>query len=105
MRVIRYFPESDMRNGHDGLAKIASKAGINMQTINNGEFVIFVNRRKTHIKMFASSNVIAHYKSMNGKIDPAIIQHLPNCFEGGVIDYDKAITRVLKKEFPKYFES
>lgn len=102
MRIIRYFPDTDLRNGHDGLTGLAKKNGINVNRLDVGEFVVFVNKSKTSIKMFAPPNVIAYYKSTNGKINPAVIQHLPNCFDGGSIDYDKAILKVVKKEFPQY---
>lgn len=101
MRIVRYFPDADMRNGHDGLFKLAKKNGVDIRTIGNEEFVVFVNRRKNHVKMAAPGNVIAHYKSYEGKIDPRVIQHLPNAFNGGKIDYDRAMLKVLRSEFPR----
>lgn len=102
MKIIRYFSDVDMRNGHNGLRQIARDEGIDLRRVPEGQFVIFMNKKKNCLKMFASYNVLAHVKLDEGKIDPRVIAHIPACFNGREIDYDKALRKVMRREFPKY---
>lgn len=103
-RLVKFFPDSDLRAGHDGLARKASNAGISVSNLQKGEMLAFVNTRKNKLKIFASGGVMAYYRARLGeKIDPRIIQHLPDCFNGAEINYDKAMTKVLEKHFPQWF--
>ena len=99
MRVVRVFFDVSMSNGHLGLSKIARDHKIQIEKLPQHEFVVFVNRPKTSIKMYAPGNVIAHYRGSR-RIDMRTIQHLPNVFAGGNLNYDKAIAKVLEKELP-----
>lgn len=99
MKVVRFFPESDMRNGHAGLFSIAKKAGVDMRTLGPGEYVIFVNNQKNKVKMFAGHQVMAYLRLDKGTLDLRTIAHIPNYFEGGEIKYEKALLKVLEKEF------
>jgi len=38
------------------------------------------------------------------KMDPRVINLLPEYFNGAEIQYDKAVERVLRKSFPKWFK-
>jgi hypothetical protein len=99
-KILRYFPETDMRNGHDGLTKIAQKQGIRVDQLGLGEFVLFVNRNLNHAKLFTPGNVIAHLRMPNRhKIDPRTISLIPKFFNGTKINYTGALKEVLYKEF------
>lgn len=99
-KIIRFFPEVDMRNGHDGLRKLARKEGVNVDALGAGEYVIFLNRSKRMVKMFASGNIIAFLKMAdNKKLDPRTIALIPRYFNGSKINYDAALEAVLNKEF------
>lgn len=102
-KIIRYFPDSNLRSGHRGLAMLAAKNGIKVNSLGAGEFLIFVNKRQNMLKMFASGNIIAHYKKEDGsRIDPRTIAHIPRHFSGSKINYDAALVQVLRREFKGY---
>ena len=96
-KIIRYFPDTHLGAGHDGLSKIARHAGHDPAELRSGEYLIFVNRSKTGVKLFAPNNTIAYYKH-KGKLDLRTIAKLPYCFSGGRINYDKALTKVLAED-------
>lgn len=101
-KIVRYFSDVHLGNAHAGLFRLASKEGINMKAIGSGEYVVFVNRAQTAFKMFAQGNVIAHYKNpANRRIDPKTIVELPRYFNGGAINYDAALKKVIEREFKK----
>lgn len=101
-KIVRYFSNIDLRNGHDGLASIAKKAGIFVSELETGEFALFVNRKQTALKMYTQGLLIAHLRLPNGRrINPKTIAMLPNFFNGSEIRYNKALEAVLQKEFPK----
>lgn len=101
-RVIRYFPDTHLGNGHDGLAKIAEKNGINVKDLAWGEFVIFTNRKKTALKLYSQGNLVAHLR-MPGeqRMDLRVISLIPRFFNGSSINYSAAIGEVLRKELGK----
>jgi hypothetical protein len=100
-KIIRFFPQTDMRNGHDGLAKIAKDNKINVSDLNVGEYVIFTNKKKNAIKMYAPNHIIVHQRLPSGaKLDMRVISLIPKYFNGSKINLDaalkEAITRALK---------
>jgi hypothetical protein len=100
-KIIRYFPDTNLRAGHKGLAEIAKKHKINVKELAAGEYCIFTNKARNAIKMYASGNTIAHHKDPNNRrINPLVIKYLPLFFNGKKIDYDKALDFAIRKEFP-----
>lgn len=99
-RVVRYFPDTDLRNGHDGLTNLAQKNGIKIKDLPWGEFLIFMNTSQTMLKMFSQGGVICHLK-MPGrtKIDPRTIALIPRFFNGTYIQYSKALEKVIMEDF------
>lgn len=96
-RIVRYFPDTFLGNGHRGLSKIALDSGVKVETLEPGEFIIFVNKGYTALKMFASGNVVAHLKMPQGsRLDPMAIKFLPMFFSGGKIDWGSAITKRIE---------
>lgn len=99
-RIIRYFPDVHLGNSHRGLSELALKSGVNITKLSIGEYVVFVNKRQTALKMFAFGNVVAHLKMPHGtRLDPRIITLIPRFFTGRGIDYDGAMEHVIRKEF------
>lgn len=100
-RVVRIFNDSNLGNGHKGLANIAKTNRINVLNLNIGEYVVFVNRNKTAMKMYAPGNVVAHMKMPKGMIiDMRIIALLPTFFNGTEINYFGALKKNITKQFP-----
>ncbi len=99
-RIIRFFPNTDLRCGHDGLAKIAKEQKVSVTKLEKGEYVLFVNKSLTAAKLFVPGNIIAYLRMPgNQKIDPRTIALIPKFFNGSKISYDDALSEVLKKEF------
>lgn len=99
-RVIRFFSEVNMRNGHKGLAELAKEEGIDINKLKQGEFIMFMNTKQNALKMFAQGNVIAHLK-MPGtqRINAKVITLLPRFFNGSKIEYNRALKEVIEREF------
>lgn len=99
-KILRYFSHIHLGNSHQGLARIAIKSGVDVRNLGSGEYVVFVNSKQTAFKMFAQGHVIAHYKNKeNRRIDPRTIILLPQYFNGGEINYDRALKKVIETEF------
>lgn len=97
-RIVRYFPEVHLGNGHEGLAAVAKKNGIEMNKLNPGEFLIFVNKTQTALKLYTGGNMIAHLKMPGSeKINPRVITMLPQFFNGSHIDYNGALKEAVSR--------
>jgi hypothetical protein len=104
--LVRYYPDTDMRNGHDGLAEMARKSGIKIDNLGAGEFLAFVNRARNKLKLYNGQELVAYLRLKdNRKIDPRVIQNLPRYFDGTKINYDAAMRDSLMKYFPNYFSA
>jgi len=97
-KVIRVFLDADLRGQHNSLAKAAKKTKLNVENLVSGQYVVFVNRARDRIKIFAANNIIAYYKSPSGRIDMHTIALIPQAFEGpSGLNYDKALRKSLEK--------
>lgn len=100
-QVLFYFPNSDMRRGHAGLAEYARKEGKNVAKLEPGQFMLFVNRKKDQLKLYSAGNCVTHFKSESGRIDMRIISEIPRNFSGGRFDYKNALRNVLERDLSK----
>lgn len=99
-RIIRYFPDVHLGKGHRGLTALAALKKIKIEDLGPGEFVIFVNRSQTGLKLFAPGNCIAYLKMPGSqKIDTRIISMIPRFFNGSKINYDGALKEKIEKDF------
>lgn len=95
-RIIRFFPNSDLRNGHLGLAAQAKKQQIDVTSLKTGEFVMFANASMTGVKIFCPNHTICYVRSPDGRrIEMKAIRYLPLFFSGTEFNYTKALEKSL----------
>lgn len=95
--IVQVFLNVDMRNMHNGLGKIAKESGIDVNQLDPGQYVVFINSQKNKVKIFASNDVVAYHRTKSGKIQMETIREIPRSFRGGAFDYDSALRVVLEK--------
>lgn len=98
-RPIKAIFEVNLGKGHDGLTLIAKDLGVKTENLARGEFVLFLNKAKTAVKIFAANNVVAYYKDPNRR--PMTMEDLtsiPNCFNGVSFDFNAKLERLLNNE-------
>ncbi len=97
-KVAHIFTEVDMRCSHLGLVKLLEEEGIEV----GNNFVFFLNRPRTMVKIFCkSTQVLLHYRTMgHRRIDPAVLPYLPNYINGPEIKFNAA----SKKQLEDYFQ-
>jgi hypothetical protein len=97
-----YFANTDMRNGIFGLSKIAAKRKINLDTLQPGELVVFVNRYQTKVKIATGGRHVSYLPLPdNQPLNPGIIAMIPKFYNGQSINYDAALRYILEKEYQK----
>jgi hypothetical protein len=94
-KLLKFYFEADLRAGHDGLRK---KYKLDPDSFASGDFIIFINKRLSGFKLYGSNNTIVYYRSPRGRIDLNTIQFLPQVFNAGKLDYDKALEIMFKKK-------
>lgn len=100
-KLARIVCNADLRSGHDGLNKLAKSLRINMETLEVGEWICFVNRRRSAAKFLAPGGMlISHFRMPNqSPMNPKVIRLIPKYFNGRDFKYDSALAEVVKKEF------
>lgn len=97
-RIIRFFPNTDLRSGHRGLSAAALKHDIDVHNLKSGEFLAFSNRKQTDMKIYAPCNVLLHVKSPHGRLDLRVVGLIPKFFNGRRFDYLSALKDVIKEK-------
>jgi hypothetical protein len=97
--IVRCFLEVSMINGHDGLSEIAAKEKIKVAELETGQYVVFVNKARDRIKVFAAEQIVAYVRLTQGrKVDLRVIREIPRVFTGAQMNYDKALDLMLSKK-------
>lgn len=95
-KIVRCVFNADLRCSHDGLTLIAKELKLDVDDLKPGEVIVFVNAKRTHIKLYGSMNVLVHYKNKDGrKIEMKTLALIPKFFNGREFQYDKALRQVL----------
>ena len=97
-QIAHIFTEVDMRCNHLGLTKLITKHKIKI----GGQYVIFLNKARTMVKMFCKSpDVLLHYKKDGRVIDPGTLRYLPKYVNGSEIQMNKAVKEHLEDCFKR----
>lgn len=98
------FQGADLRCGEVGLSAIAKNSRkVSINDLSPGELVVFVNSAKTMVKVMAHTgfgHVVAHHRSPSGRIELTALRHIPKAFNGGVMNYNKALEAALLEMLP-----
>lgn len=98
-RLIRVVFDADLRCSHEGLTAIAKNLKLKLDELELGEFVAFINSKKTMIKLYAAGNTIAHFKTPDGRqLNLKVLALIPKFFNGRELKYDDALKEVITKE-------
>lgn len=99
-QIVRVFPETNLINGHLGLSKIAKDAKVDVNTLKDGEFLIFINKRQSAFKLYAAKQILVYYRHpKQHRMELQAIQYIPQIFQAKKrISYDEALTVLLKKK-------
>lgn len=99
-KILRVFLDTDMRNQHAGLHKVAKSKKVDLTNLDNGEHVVFVNGACDKVKVFSSRGVLSYVrKDTKGKLDLNMIEMIPHSFNQlGGIDWEKASRLSLEKK-------
>jgi len=98
-KILRVFLNTDLRNSHVGLSKIAQGASIITDKLKDGHLVVFINKTRTLMKVYGSRSTLVFTRSTGQPIDLSAIQYLPRIFNlRKKVDINQALrTRLLKK--------
>lgn len=101
MRITRVFLNVDIRNGHIGLAQLAKEHRIDVNKLDNGEIVVFINTKRNKMKVYASNQVLA-YVSRDTRISLDAVKFIPLAFGArGRFDYDEALRLSVNEALAK----
>lgn len=78
-RVKQIFLNTDLRCQHRGLSLLAAKRKCNLDKLEPGEHVAFVNRRKDRVKLYSANGLLSYLKS-DRPLDLRAIASIPEAF-------------------------
>lgn len=99
-RLIAAISNISMNLGHTGLALVAKKFDIKIESLQDHELVLYINKGRDKLKLLGAKGVVLGYVKMPGgrKLPMGAIQFIPETFSGkGTINIDAAISKYLTK--------
>lgn len=97
-RIRRVYTDVHMGLGHKSLSEICLGDGIRTDNLDRGDYIIFINKAQTALKLFAAGNTIAYFKMpYGGKLDMGVVSLIPTFFNGDTIDYPGALSELIKR--------
>lgn len=76
---------------------MAHKEGVEADALLKGEHVVFINKKRNRLKMLSSDAMLTFLKMPDNRpIDLSVVSTLPNYFQGGTLNYNGAVKRVLE---------
>ena len=101
--IRQVFLDVSMVNRHIGLSRTAKDAGIDVTKLEPGEFVMFINPKRTKIALYGAHGSLTYIQSKgtHQPISWLILKHLPEIFNGTAFDYDAALKPWLEAYLKK----
>lgn len=97
-RLVHVFPKSDLRCSHIGLTKVAIKSNRDPRTLDNGDFLFFLNTKQNQFKLLGPNGILVHWKAPdNRRVEIRAIEFLPEAFNGKEFDFNIAVKKSLVK--------
>lgn len=104
-RLVQCFLDTDMRNQHDGLAKLAAKRDVNVYKLRKGEHIVFINGKLNRVKMFSKGGVLSYLKLRKGmEFNLDTLRKIPEAFnesESFELIYSKALKSAIREKLGK----
>lgn len=102
MKFALVIDDVHMGLGHDGLAEIARKLKAPPEKLQEGEFLLFLNRKKDKLKIMGGAGTVIGYLKVKGRLDLGALQFIPKTFGArGEIRYDAAVKQHVLKALEK----
>jgi len=95
--ILSYFPDTDLRCGHDGLADLADRAKKPVEDLKVGQFLLFVNRRQSAVKILTADDVLIYLRPESKRLNFDAISLLPKYFNGTAFNYKGAVKEAILK--------
>jgi hypothetical protein len=99
-RFVTVFNNVHMGMGHTGLAKMARDARCNPANLEQGELILFLNRKKDKLKIMGGNGLVLGYLRLEGnrRIDMNALQFIPQTFGAdGAVNYNMALRKTLSR--------
>lgn len=99
-RIKEIVLNADLRNGHPGLVAIGKKHGASVDSLRQGEMIVYLNTKHTAFKaLIAGRTALFHFREPNGHvIHRRAIATIPSWFNGGQASYSQELRKILEAE-------
>ena len=100
-KVICYFPHADLRCSHAGLANLAKYHKKDVDNMNKGDFMVFLNAKQTQAKILTSDSILIHLKNEGRRLSLEAISMIPTYFNGESFNYKAALKKVIERDLAR----
>jgi hypothetical protein len=88
MAIARVYFDQDLRYGIDGFTKELQAKRISQKAIASDDMTMFVNTRRTHVKIFWAGQFVLSFRKRKGegKVTVQDLKSIPKCFSSGMFN-------------------
>ena len=100
--LVQLFFNVNMGKSHGGLKLVAKEHGLDLDVLIPGQYVGFLNRKRTKIKLFSAGNIFAYLAlPEDQQVTMEIISQIPQVFQSRVpIIAAPVFTQALEEAIP-----
>lgn len=103
-RVMHFFGNVSMTNGHDGLAELAASK-VDVDELKPGEFVAFINKSFSAMKLMSANGILVHWrKSSHKQLYETVVDTLPRFMQGEDIGYTREVSAAIARYYKKFLQ-
>ncbi len=101
-RVVHFFGNVSMTNGHEGLAAIAAEK-VDVDNLKPGEFVAFINKSFSAMKLLCAHGVLIHWRQPSHKaLYTEVVDTLPRFLSGMDVGFSREVTAAISRYYRRH---
>lgn len=103
-KVIHFFGNVMMTNGHKGLAELASNK-VDVDNLKPGEFACFVNKPFTAMKLLTAEGVLIYWKQPHHRLlYKDVVTTLPHFLKDANIGFSDEVQAAISRYYRKFLK-
>lgn len=99
MEIARVYFDVHMGLAFNGLKKIMKKTKVDPDSLPDGKFTVFINRKQTKFKCLVGSNILVYHDNGQRRFPLEVVSEFPRFFNGQKLDFTRAVEAAIRKKY------
>lgn len=102
-KVVHFFGDVSMTNGHDGLTAIADAKRVDVDNLKPGEYVAFINVSFTAMKLLCANGILVYWRQPSHRaLFKEAVTTLPRFMYGEDVSFTNEVKAAIARQYKKF---